>query len=1056
MFLIIHLRLSLPLFIAFDAQVIKATAYTAERLVQLFTCGSDLCVYVRAAVWVHALAATMSIESSPFRNLCSISEVISGGEDVARAILNLVESLKDAPPVQFKHLANNIGQTATLLACTVHLVRNHHSHPPLLFKPELANLVSDVNGHFGIIQETVRRWIKNPRGRWRRLKWLYWSGRVTNFIRRLQTLMACLEVIVMVAAVAANQSSGSAAWQLVLYRSQALRAIEEGRFQTAHLQRSHVEKEPVLEVPRPYRNLSTLSESALHVAEWMSTILSAHSIPLKGAAGAPPPPGVVKYERSKYAFAPTIRPSLEIDAEGSRLLFAYESIHLPALVRMGIQYTIEDSEGANFLERKVVAQVDKGMRNFEIDLIISTSEVMKAIPSKEWKPSTSPWMQLSPDEVLGRLLKAWTVLDDGAIEAILEAPTPPLQSAIKQNGDLHTGFKFQPEPEGEEFNREEFERSESLRDWNLHMPTQQESHLIANMVWDSRSRLSDSNFAGQHGYMGLNGPQTKIPPVLLPAVHESPSVAQRVSYPAGMDPAWIQDFQERIDLREKVQGLEQKFQIIMDHARVERMERDNELESLKGKELQMAAKLAQEHEIQLKYEQELKKASMQNAHIESNQKQTKEKMDEIKTDIIGFKEELTQLKGKMYVQETASKQIERKELDSYNEDLERWKLKMMEHHTNLQQQIRQDLETEISAIERKIETVMIEINDFKQSERAKDHSETVKTRTAFELKLHNLQKENNEYASKIRIIKESADKNQFSHEEETKTLTNKIRRLKKQKLKLELELGWIKESLLERIKTEREAARCAALLECREGISRCEQSLTRNTDDEIGRLSNIGDRIEVVAEAEDSKSPVQVFPRPPESTQIDVMDFAVTTGGIRTEWSADGLHCNTDGLKVNGIVSHEHEDPNKVPSATDELEDRDEEEHLPRVEDFLIPGTEDDPGFKSHMITFSRLWKGIGGIEAPILEGISPVYVRGNGLGETLYSGPSPVHVRELSEDYNPNLTQEYLTVNKVYLETQVLDQFGIEYVDLGDGQLSLNPSTTIVWPFSSYLFYPM
>ena len=235
---------------------------------------------------------------SPFRNLASISEVISGGEDVSRALLDLIEPIKDAPP-QFRHLANYIAQTATLLACTLHLVHKHHP----LFRGDLPSLVCDVNAHFGIIQETVKRWSRSPRGRWRRLKWLYWSGRIADFTRKLQALMACLHVLLTVATIAVDKGQEVAPWQLVLRRCQAIRAIEEGRSQTAHLNRSHAEKEPPIDVPRPYRSMLTLGESCRDVAEWMSTVLSAPTVPLNGPAGGPPPPGIIKYERSKYAYA---------------------------------------------------------------------------------------------------------------------------------------------------------------------------------------------------------------------------------------------------------------------------------------------------------------------------------------------------------------------------------------------------------------------------------------------------------------------------------------------------------------------------------------------------------------------------------------------------------------------------------------------------------------------------------------------------------------------------------------------------------------------------------
>ncbi|KAJ2893697.1 hypothetical protein MKZ38_008321 [Zalerion maritima] len=1013
---------------------------------------------------------------SPFRNIASIAEVASGGEDVSRALIDLLEPFRDAP-LPFRHLATNIGQCASLLKCTVHLFQRHQG----ILRPELAAIVSDVNGHFGIIQETVKRWIKAPRGRWRRIKWLFWSGRVTDFIRRLQALTACLYVVVDVATIAIDKSQEVATWQLILRRSHALRSIEDARVETQALQRAPTE--PV-EVPRPYRGLLTLGETGRDIAEWMSTVLSAPAVPLKGAAGGPPPMGIIKYERSRYAFSPTSRPNPDFDAESPRLMFSHDSICLAALSRLGLQYTIEDSEDGQESGRKVLVQIDKSMKDFEVDLIVSTSQVMGAIPSPEWKPITSPWMRLPPDEALGRLLKSCTILSEGDVDSLLLEDSPALSTAVTINGDHangaganhHEPFRFALDAEGDEFNREEFERSESVRDWAVHPPVQG----MGNAKWESRSRLSDGNLTGQGHHFPVMPSQQQNQLMLsaapLPTLHESPPTGRRVSYPLGMDPAWIQEFQERVDLREKVKDLEQKLQYSKDEAKVSVMELENRLDDSKKTELDLSTRLAQEQETQMRFEKELKTMSIERAQLDSSRQQAKTKLEELNAQIGEYKEEIARLRGEMSALETLSTKADKSEetqrgMDTYKKELDRWKLEMMNQQSTLDQQWRAVSDRKVAELR---DTVMKELSGLRTMEDELVKAQHTREKLALEHRISNLKKakevdeakieelelKKEIHDAKVDSMKEEAALCQRKYEGEIQSLADKIKKLKKKKTKAQLELQWLKESQTERIKAEKEAARAAAIMEFRETLHlKAKEAVQKEMDEAAekqARLDAARQKLEADAAAEMERAATEIESSL-SSSSIDVMSFVVEDddddesggvdwpdnktetddgpGALGAEYQQDGTREAADNCDGGSVRNEIPEVDPRAPSTKGKCP-------VPRVEDFLVTSESgNDSGYKSLVWTVSQPWKGMREIEAPAFEGVSPLYIRGNNLGQTLYCGANPIHIRELDETYTLDGEQEYLTISKLYIDPQVLEQYGIEYVELGDGYLSLDPA---------------
>ena len=137
--------------------------------------------------------------ADPFSLAASVIGVATAAFGVSKKVHDLVRDFREAPR-QFGMLADQIERDATLLKCTVELIRDNEA----LFKEELEGVLRDINGQFaninGLVGSLLPKSGHRKRDKVKNMVTALWSSRkLEDIMVQLEALRSTLSLIVGIA-----------------------------------------------------------------------------------------------------------------------------------------------------------------------------------------------------------------------------------------------------------------------------------------------------------------------------------------------------------------------------------------------------------------------------------------------------------------------------------------------------------------------------------------------------------------------------------------------------------------------------------------------------------------------------------------------------------------------------------------------------------------------------------------------------------------------------------------------------------------------------------------
>lgn len=331
--------------------------------------------------------------ADPFSLATSVFGVATAAFGISKKLHGLVQDFRDAPK-KFEVLADQIERDATLLRCSVELIQDHKD----LFKPELEDLLRDINGQFANINGLVEKLLPGSRHRRRdklihMINVLWNSNKLEDIMVQLEALRSTLALIVGIAQYAETRASRQVkASTIELFRAEASHAMEDCLRNIWNLQNQGHNR-----LPTGQSKLLTFDESPADMAAWMAVNLSAPNVPTKSLPDPNSSVGGVKmvkvHRKSGLPFGPVVRakPRLHVSEGKSdrEVRFQAGDLDLKTLRIYGLPYRESVSPDGT---SELIIRPAEPLKPHEVDMIVGMDLMTKLPRTRNWTTEQTPWM----------------------------------------------------------------------------------------------------------------------------------------------------------------------------------------------------------------------------------------------------------------------------------------------------------------------------------------------------------------------------------------------------------------------------------------------------------------------------------------------------------------------------------------------------------------------------------------------------------------------------------------------------------------------------------------